>query len=321
MDAAPAEASSMGPSRVDAVPIDTQPAYTLRPAPPTPTELQTPVTEAPRPTGARGQGPKEVSPDVAPPPDDDAVAATLRRWTRPTTPQELAKRGVKKVRSVSMNRMASLIEKAVNRVLIERTLDGGEDEALTLSTTARDEFMRLARNELGRSAEPAAGAREQATTTLDRLRKELRERREALSARERLLAETDGALAEDAAFEERLHALFALYGDAADRGLERRTMNLVLDEVRTAKRTAREAQVEEHTREIKQLERRIAKLSSLLGETEDELRRARRGPIVDTGVGSIYDTVQGIDGEDDQFEQKTTLMKSIFEANLALRRN
>ncbi|MEM6569366.1 MAG: hypothetical protein AAF957_13200 [Planctomycetota bacterium] len=268
------------------------------------------------------QPPADLAPPSADdPPDDDALTATIRRWTRSTTPEELAKRGVKKVRSVSMNRMASLIEKAVNRALIERTLEGGEDEALSLSTTARDEFMKLARNELGTGAADASSVREQATTTLDRLRKELSERRAALSDRERQLAEAGGEGVEDAAFEERLHTLFAMYGESSDRSLERRTMKLVLDEVRTAKQTAREAQIDEHTREIKQLERRIAKLSTLLGETEDELRRARRGPIVDTGVGSIYDSVQGIDGEDTLFEQKTTLMKSIFEANLALRRN
>ena len=86
-----------------------------------------------------------------------------------------------------------------------------------------------------------------------------------------------------------------------------------------ARRRVRLARLEEHQREINTLERRIAKLSVLLGETEDALRRIRAGDAVDPGVSSIFDSVQGLDHADEQFERKAGLMKVLFEANLALR--
>ena len=63
----------------------------------------------------------------------------------------------------------------------------------------------------------------------------------------------------------------------------------------------------------------IAKLSVLLGETEDQLRRLRNHGSIDPGVGSLYDGVQGLDAETPHLERKTHLMQAIFEANLEMR--
>lgn len=259
---------------------------------------------------------------MAPPALDEALTATIRRWAKPTTPEELSARGVKRVRSMSMARMAGLIEKAVNKTLIARTLEGGAEEALTLSSRAREEFLRLARNDMNAGSQAAAAAEGRATSTLDRLRRELAERRRDLADREQQLADdpVDGSdRDEDMQLEEKLRALFAMHGGTGDQTLEHETMGMVLGEVRGARHRAREARRKEHTTELGQLERRISKLSLLLGETEDELRRARTGHTVDLGLESIYDAVQGLDGGDQQFGQKSDLMKCIFEANLALR--
>lgn len=252
---------------------------------------------------------------------EDALARTLRRWARPTSVDDLAARGVKTVRSVSMARMGALIEKAVNRALIERTLASEGDDALSLSQSARDQFMRLAKDAAG-TGEPLdddAALRGRATSTLDRLKRELADRRKSLADHERKLSGGELDASEDARLTERLRELFALHGDAGDRLLCGETVDLVLGEVSTIRRRARQARLEEHQREVHQLERRIAKLSLLLGETEDQLRKVRLAKNVDTGISSIYDAVQGLDGGDAQFEQKSMLMKSIFEANLALR--
>ena len=75
-------------------------------------------------------------------------------------------------------------------------------------------------------------------------------------------------------------------------------------------------------RRIEQLERRLAKLSSLLDERDRLLKTLmrRKGADEDPGVASIYSEVQGISDEDDQAEAKKAMMSSIFEANMALRK-
>jgi hypothetical protein len=69
---------------------------------------------------------------------------------------------------------------------------------------------------------------------------------------------------------------------------------------------------------VDNLERRVRKLSDLLNVTETELKRVAAMKNVDTGIASIYSSVQGIGGDDANAEVKKELMKSIFEANLAL---
>ncbi|MEL6714559.1 MAG: hypothetical protein AAFP86_12335, partial [Planctomycetota bacterium] len=263
---------------------------------------------------------------------DDALARTVKRWAKRTPIEDLQRRGVKEVRTVSMNKVAALLEKAVNRTLIERTLEGGgASDTLGLSTqslseTARSHFLELTgaevSGEANRGPDPLSEAklRDRATTTLDRLKRELDERRRALDDHERLL--TDGELdaREERRLEGKLGALLeSRAGDDARAALGPELTGLVLDEMRVMRRRVRTAHLEEHQREVAQLERRIAKLSMLLGQTEDALRQAKAGKPVDSGVSSIYDSVQGLDEQDDSFEQKSELMRGIFEANLALR--
>lgn len=75
-----------------------------------------------------------------------------------------------------------------------------------------------------------------------------------------------------------------------------------------------------YQREIDTLQRRIAKLSSSLGLTEQELLRIRALKGIDDGVASIYRDVQGLSMDDIRAELKKELMSKIFEANLDLRR-
>ncbi|MEC8511314.1 MAG: hypothetical protein VX015_04145 [Planctomycetota bacterium] len=253
-------------------------------------------------------------------PEEDALARTLRRWATPKSVDDLAARGVKTVRSIPASRLGALIEKAVNRALIERTLEGGSED---ISEIARRQFLRLAKD-ASREDHAAASAedaelRGRATSTLDRLKRELGERRRGLEDHERELEKGDLDASEDARLTESVRELFGLHGDAASPQLCGQTVDLVVGELRRARGEAREARLQEHQREVRNLERRIAKLSVLLGETEDALRKARFAGTAETGIGSIYDEVQGLDSSDAQLEQKSALMKSIFEANLALR--
>lgn len=246
---------------------------------------------------------------------DSTLTATIRRWAKPTTPKELEARGVKRVRSVSMSRIASLIEKAINRELIARTLDGDTDDALSLSANARAGFLELARNEM--SGRVDAESESRAFADLDRLRAELEARRSELEEKERRLEGGDLGV-EDDTFERRLRAVFAARSASRDPELEGEVVRVALEELGGMRSRAQEKRRAEGRRETRQLERRIAKLAGLLEQTEGELRRSRAGKAIDPGLASVFAEVQGLDRGDERFTQKQDLMKCIFEANLAL---
>ena len=280
-------------------------------------------------------GPLRAEPPLAQPPatkeplrdsSSDVISETIRRWARPTTLDELKSRGIRKVRSVSMSRVGALLEKAVNRALIERTLESDRGEALSLSSTAREQFVRLSQVEIIGEAAPAekeaieeTPLHERATSTLDRLKRELEDRRKVVADREKQLTGGDLDQVEEKRLSNQMRELFAIHAGIDDRQLEREVLGLVLGELRTSRRRARIARLEEHQREIGVLERRVSKLSVLLGETEDALRKVRASKHTDPGLSSIYDEVQGLGSDDDQYEQKSDLMRTLFEANLALR--
>ncbi|MBL8858558.1 MAG: diguanylate cyclase [Planctomycetes bacterium] len=72
-------------------------------------------------------------------------------------------------------------------------------------------------------------------------------------------------------------------------------------------------------RQLDVLERRIAKLTHILGVTEDELRRVANMKGIDLGIASIYSTVQGLQADAQLYERKREMMKTIFEANFELK--
>lgn len=76
----------------------------------------------------------------------------------------------------------------------------------------------------------------------------------------------------------------------------------------------------EYQRQIELLERRVSKLTNSLGLTEAELQRVLRSKNLDSGVSSIYKSVQGLSGDEVQGELKKALMEKIFEANVELRK-
>ncbi len=272
---------------------------------------------APGGLGQASLGAKPGRPRTGPRSLDNTLTSTIRRWAKPTTPRELEARGVKRVRSVSMSRIASLIEKAINRELIARTLDGDTDDALSLSVNAREGFLELARGEMSGGVD--VGADSSALADLDRLRGELEASRAELEERGRIRSGAEVGV-EDEALELRLRAVFASRPGAADPELERDVVQAALDELSEMRGRAAERRQAEGRRETRQLERRIAKLAGLLEQTEGELRRTRARGAPDPGVASIYAEVQGLDAGDGRHEQKKDLMKCIFEANLELQR-
>lgn len=256
----------------------------------------------------------------APPMDepfDDPWTEALRRMSRPLSSDELHRRSGR-LRSINLHDMAELIEKAVNRTLMARTIGGLEDDVDGFSADARREFLRLVRQ----ASEAEAGAAEveaRAETELERLKRELgQRRREAaeLQARQaRLDDEPDDELARE------LRRLFASWGGSPDRpsALEREVISLTIERLRQERRRGERARLVEHQREIDKLERRVSKLNALLGQTEAELARVAHQKGATDGIASIYGTVQGLASADDQYERKRELMTAIFQANLDMR--
>lgn len=73
-----------------------------------------------------------------------------------------------------------------------------------------------------------------------------------------------------------------------------------------------------HQRQIQILERRLEKLANLLELREGELERFKRQDLVEPGIASSFDTVQGLSPDSPMVEAKRALMKRIFEQNVAL---
>ena len=101
---------------------------------------------------------------------------------------------------------------------------------------------------------------------------------------------------------------------------ERNIIELVSDEVSRWHEISSSRHVSDSQGQIDLLERRIEKLTEHLDKTEAELRRVASIKAIDSGVASIYDTVQGLSSGDSDFERKNEMLKGIFDANFALQK-
>ena len=76
--------------------------------------------------------------------DEHALADALRGIGQASTPAELHKSGIRRVRRVSREMVSRLIEKAVNRTLMESTIGVPDGELRELVHRAHDEVNRIA---------------------------------------------------------------------------------------------------------------------------------------------------------------------------------
>ncbi len=113
------------------------------------------------------------------------------------------------------------------------------------------------------------------------------------------------------------------FDDAALKALSPDAIATALRQFQEQKARAESAQGTDRELEIELLERRIAKLTQVLGVTEEELRRIAAMKGIEFGIASIYRTVQGLAGDAKDAQRKREMMKIIFEANFELmqRRN
>ncbi len=202
---------------------------------------------------------------------DCVVTDVVRRFARETTPEEMQARGVRKVRSVSLTRIASLIETAIQNALMQRNLGVVEDHQEAFSEAAREEFVRMIQGGAPQPAPPEAGS------ALDRLKTQLRTRRQTLAEEQRSLLCGGGQANEaDDALEQEMRRVFQAWGGDVERlsPLEQEITQTAVQALRRERNRAEQADLDRQRKEMDLLERRVVKLNNELSSTEAAKCRA-----------------------------------------------
>lgn len=125
----------------------------------------------------------------------------------------------------------------------------------------------------------------------------------------------------DRLLSESILAMLAAQGYSADAlaELDQETIALAIKHYHETRDRDFDGEADEARNQIDILERRLAKLTQLHAETEEELKRIAAMKGLDYGVASIYRTVQGLSDSATHKEMKRMLMREIFEANFELK--
>jgi hypothetical protein len=262
----------------------------------------------------------------------DEVTKVVRRWSRNTTLDELRERGVQTVRTVSMSRVGSLIEKAVNRALLERTLGDPSDLGDAFSRSARNAFVKLVQEQgVGGSAEQVVEGSDKLTSgsmhdaagpALERLKHDLRERRRVLmEEQERLTKEVRQPGPGDQELQISLTRLFKAWGGNPDKlsPLEAEVVRVGVAALQRERQRGQQALLDENRRIVDRLEHRVRKLSRTLEVTREELELALERPSSEVGPSFLPHGVQALSAPEPLNENKRALLSAIFEANVELR--
>lgn len=268
----------------------------------------------------------------------DAAEPTERQAS---TEDEAARKqmrdSARSLRHIGEARLMAVIAAAV-RHAVKRTFDDVDDASLVhVAGIAQRGFLHLLKNngksvrglpvsdfvkEVAEERRKILAQREAARRELDRVVAELDgRRREMDTEREEFIRakRVDGAVL-DESMVSRLDELFESLGDSPEvQSLRQAVTDIALDSVQQERGKAVQGKLEEHDAEVANYQRRIEKLTQSLSRTEDEIKRLASMKDVETGVASIYRSVQGLTGDDDDIEQKKEMMAAIFEANLELR--
>jgi DNA repair exonuclease SbcCD ATPase subunit len=254
---------------------------------------------------------------------NEALVDALREIGEPSTPEELRAKGVTRVRRVSREMVSKLIEKAVNRTLMGRTIGVPDRELRELVQSAHDEFNRIVghQDEIDRTREQIGEQRTALKEELARIRAELAERRQFVEQRKH----RDRGEVEQAENDELVAKVRESFAKLESfppelRRLEREVIVRTLEALESARESALDAGRSESGVRVQELERRIVKLVQSLEATEQALKRVAKHQQSDAGLESIYRTVQGLELGDPDADAKRDLMRAIFEKNLELHR-
>lgn len=254
----------------------------------------------------------------------DSLRDAVKKLAYSTSVDQLKRRGVRNVKVLGLDRVAFLIEEAVDRSLRYKMLALDRER---LASATREEFLSLvqSKEDLNRSHDELRRLKDKAEEQVDHLRREL-SAQQVLLKKKLMLAESEARArfeGEDAAIAQKILTLFEgvhTLGDMNLADLRERIMGLVMEIVHNERRETIVARETIRNREVDLLQRRIKKLNTSLKETEHQLREVIRVKDIDEGISSIYRDVQGLDAADAQFERKTELMREVFEANLRLQK-
>lgn len=239
----------------------------------------------------------------------------------------LQKEGVKSVTVLDWDRVQKLIGRAVEETLARRGVELSPEALASVSQEAREAFHRLVaqRDNLEEAARTLEQEKAALRDNLMQLHAELESSRTRLaSERGREVKRDDVALSAQGldSLSERLQAsireiLASSPADSAELG-ERLAAAArgIVDAERD--HALEDARLEQRQR-IELLERRIAKLQRTLTDTEQVVEHLKQAKSVDTGVESIYRTVQGLDSADAKAGEKRGLLEQVFQLNLELR--
>jgi hypothetical protein len=247
----------------------------------------------------------------------------VRRVARPATLEELQSRGVRKVRSVELEAISLLIERAVNRTLMRRTI-GGIDEA-EVHALAAETDAELARQlaAVARSADSRGlieAHRESVRAELAALRASIAERERRAPPDSASSASEDAASATELRLKVQALLLPLLDAGSGRRPGVRRTAERLAALFAEDKAAALALQRRALEADVDVLERRVAKLVESLEATERVLEEVARMKGIEHGIASIYRTVQGLAANALEREKKRAMRERIFLSNVELQR-
>jgi AcrR family transcriptional regulator len=245
-----------------------------------------------------------------------ALTEAVKEFGNPTTPHQLEERGVRNLRSVPVARISEMIEKAVNRTILERTLGAGNGDLGVLLEHAQVGLIGLLKG-----VEEVEASRGAISQSREELIGELAEmRRDRVRATTPLAADPD-----DPTVEKMRHAIretFGKLGVTSTEGLrvEKQFTEFALVLLEEARRRAAAAQNRERDSQVDRLERRVTKLVESLAETEARLKEVAAMKNIDLGIASLYRVVQGLPEQESNRALKKQLMEVIFKANLEMQK-
>lgn len=159
---------------------------------------------------------------------------------------------------------------------------------------------------------------------LEQLKNDLQDQALKLVQQQKELEQQAEDLSEDDS-QELIDAIEGIFSRGGDKSheverLEKEVIAFALNEIQKNRAEAVKGQMIDHKKQIDLLERRITKLTDLLKDTESELKRVAAMKNIETGIASLYRTVQGLSDEDSA-EVKREMMAEIFQANLEFQKN
>ena len=247
---------------------------------------------------------------------NEALSQAVREYGAPTTPEQLERRGLHHLRFVSLSQVSEMIEKAVNRTIMERTIGGMSADLGILAGRAQEGLLGLLKGV--EEVEASRGA-------IERSRSEIMDEL-AVMRRER--ADELGIPAPDPA-DPTVQKMLALVRGTFEKlgprtpermGIEREMAERATILLEQMRRRASAHLIRQRDDHVDRLERRVAKLVLSLEETERALNRVAAMKDIDPGIASLYKAVQGLSPEESNRALKKEMMEMIFKANVELQK-